>query len=379
MTTFTNAHTFYRVTWNNSSPHDYSALTNSQAGGIDPATPYAYHDRVSITSNVAVSTAVMAQGETILVNGQALSFNSTDYISDIVNTVNALMRFTGVFAHTAYAANCITFTNDLDNLGAPIQLAEGNGTALAKLGIAADSYKLRPSEYGTAVTGFTNGDTITINGTQITFTTAGGLTQPGVVSTINSQSTQSGVKAYAYGGNKIQLASVYGGPWVLGGTNVSHTGHTAGMHFGYPDNLTSSTNKNQANLRWQMVVNQLETVATPIFVGDYVATGNFNGNADVSTLTFTVGYEHVDQLSTADEYNAGVNLTGAAAIKRFVARGLAGFDTRNVRVFDPTLTPRGNVAVAVNSTLIQQATASAIAANVSVVEDNVSVSLISYT
>ena len=151
------------------------------------------------------------------------------------------------------------------------------------------------------------------------------------------------------------------------------------MHFGYPDNLTSSTNKNQANLRWQMVVNQLETVATPIFVGDYVATGNFNGNADVSTLTFTVGYEHVDQLSTADEYNAGVNLTGAAAVKRFVARGLAGFDTRNVRVFDPTLTPRGNVAVAVNSTLIQQATASAIAANVSVVEDNVSVSLISYT
>ena len=321
----------------------------------------------------------MSQGETILINGNPVSFNSTDYITDIVNTVNSSMPFTGVFAHTGYAANCITFTNNFDNMGAPIQLTEGNGTALAKLGFANYIYKLRPSEYGTAVTGFTNGDTIIVNGTQITFTTAGGLTLPGIVSTINNSSAESGIKAYAYGGSNIQLASVYSCPWVMSGSNISHMGHTAGMHFGYPATLTTSNNKNQANMRWQLVVNQLNSVSTPIFVGDYIPTGNFDGNADLSTLTFTVGYEHVDQLATVDEYDPGTTLVGAAAVKRFVARGLTASDTRNVRIYNPTLTARGNVAVAVNSTLIQQLTAGNIVANTSIVENNVSVTVITYT
>jgi hypothetical protein len=374
MTTFSLNPTYYQVTWSLTSPTDYSGLTGDGSGGLDPITPFETNRIVSITGNQSITTTVMSDSETINVNGQIITFMSTDTLADIVDKINTVKKFSGVVASQQVAGTYLTLSNAPKREGYPFYLAEGNGTALAKLGLAAATYRHYPSEIGGAFTSVTNGMNVTINGTTLVFT-AGGLSS--VASQLNSSSAQTGVIAYE-AGPYLQLASENGQPWVINSGNaVANLGFPVGTYGGYPDTVTSSLSKERGNMRWQQVINELEYSASPILIGNMVMTGNVDVTPE--TVTFTVGYDRPAQVTTvarSDEPDAGTVLVGVDAVKRAVARALTVSMAGNRKVFDPTIDQYGAYADRPNPIRIQRVTASAIdtVANIAIVEDNLSVS-----
>jgi ribosomal protein L29 len=285
---------------------------------------------------------------------------------------------TNVIAHNGVQSNYVTLTNGMGHCGESIDLEEGTG-ALAKLGIVAGAYKNHPVVIGGNFSNFANGDSFDINGITVLMTTAGGLDQAGAVATINSYTLATGVVAYR-AGTKIQLASLYGQPWTISGSNAAKMGFNPGLYGGSPTNIELSLNKTLANLRWQMAVQQLEQFATPFLLNDQLGTGNYDGQTELTTISFTVGYEHPDQVATADELNDGAMLYGTAAVKRAVARALTSSNTSNCNVFDPTLDTRGAYAVRPNPIRVMSVTADGIdiPANLATIEGNISVTIISF-
>ena len=73
MTTFSLNPTYYIVTWNDNSPNDYLSLGGNQAGGLDSTTAINYNRLVHVTGTTAVSTNVMSDGETIIINGYTVT------------------------------------------------------------------------------------------------------------------------------------------------------------------------------------------------------------------------------------------------------------------------------------------------------------------
>lgn len=379
MTTYKPIPTYFRVTWNQSSPNDYTNLAGNRAGGVDPTTAYQYNNSISITGHQPILSTPFSDGDSFFLNGQEISFTSSDTLADVISKINLYSIETSVIAHDGVQTNYVTLTNASGHSAEKIEVAEGTG-ALAILGFDAGAYRYHPSDVGTTYTNFTNGDSFVINGITITMTTAGGLDQTGAVSTINMKTSQTGVIAYR-AGTKIQLASIYGQPWALSGSNVTKLGFPVGTGGGHPTNITLSIRKSYANMRWQQVVNQLEIFSTPFMLNDILGTGNYDGQTELTTLGFTIGYEHPDQLVTEDELNPGTMLSGTAAIRRAVARGLTATYTRNVDVFDPTIETRGSYAVRPNPLRINKLAAAGIDTfeNIATLEENISVSMISFT
>lgn len=381
MTTYKPNPTYYRVIWNSASPNDYTALTGTQSGGLDNVSPIAYNRKISITGNASITSNVMTTGDSLLINNQEIAFISTDLLADIITTINMYRPLTNVIAHNAVSSTYVTLANANGFEGEPIQLAEGTG-ALAKLGITAGVYTDYPNAIGTSWTDLNNGANVTINDVTVTFTTAGGLDLTGAVDTINSYTNVTGVSAIPAAGN-LQLTSTVNHPIYISGPNVSTIGFTAGPYGGSPSTIDQSTRKALANLRWQQVINQLEIFATPFMLGDVFATGNYDGSGNTTTFGFTVGYEHPDQILTValpGEYDAGTTLTGTAAIKRAVARGLAAVYNCNVNLFDPTIEVRNSLAVRANPVRVVNLTATGIGTTgeLADLEDNISVAMITY-
>lgn len=381
MSTYKINPTYYRVTWNQTSPTDYSGLTGNQAGGLDSSSPTAYNRRVSLTGTVSVTSTPFADGDSLFINGQEIAFSSDDELATILEKINIASLLTNVIAHNAVNATYVTITNAMGDEGTYIELAEGTG-ALAKLGFTAGTYAYSPCVVGGSFTNFTNNDTFTINGVTITMTTAGGLNAAGAVATINNLTAQTGVVAVR-AANTVQLASVNGQPWTTGGANASKLGFPAGVYGGSPSTLAQSTNKVLANLRWQQVINQLTMFSTPFMLNDQLGTGNYDGSDELETFSFTVGYEHPDQISTVEaegEPNPGNVLVGTKAIKRAVARGLVASYYTKVNLFDPTTETRGSYAARPNPVRIVKLLAEGIDTidNIATLEDNISVTMIAY-
>lgn len=370
--------TYYRVTWDQASPTNYTGLTGTRAGGVDGVSARRYNNRISVTGTVSIVGTPLADGDTMLINGKTVEFNSADTLSTIIEKINMASLLTNVIAHNGVGATYVTVTNSASDIGDVIELEEGTG-ALAKLGFTAGSYKSYPRVVGGAFTSFTNGDTFAINGITITMTTAGGLDQAGAVATVNAQLNNTGVIATKAAAT-VQLSSINDQPFTTSGANASKLGFPAGIYGGSPSTLQQSIDKTLANSRWQMVINQLEIFSTPFLMNDLLGTGNYDGSAPLTTLSFTVGYEHPDQISTEDELNPGTVLTGTAAIKRAVARGLTASYTGNFKVFDPTTETRGSYAIRGNPSRIMTLTADGIASpsNISTLEGNISVEMIAY-
>lgn len=370
--------TYYRVTWNQASPHDYTGLTGSRAGGLDAVTPYKYNNRVYVTGWVNCSSPVLSDGDSLLINDVEIAFSSTDTLADIIEKINMYSLLTDVIAHNYVSTNYLTLTNGMGHCGSVIELTEGTG-ALAKLGFAARGYKNHPSEVGSGFVSFSNGDTFTINGILVTMTTAGGLDQTGACATINALSYRHGVIA-TRAADQIQISSLYGQPWTLSGDQIAKLGFGAGRYGGSPNTYAQSVNKQLATMRWQQVVNQLELFSTPFMLNDQLGTGNYDGTGELTTMSFTVAYEHPDQIQTEDELNAGEMLTGTAAIKRAVARGLTASYTGNQQVFDPTIEARGALSVLPNPIRIVKLTANGIDTpdNIATIEGNITVSMIAF-
>jgi hypothetical protein len=103
-----------------------------------------------------------------------------------------------------------------------------------------------------------------------------------------------------------------------------------------PTTYAHSQAKERGNVRFQFIVEQLGRMAN-CYVTQMTATGA-SATAEADPFVFHVEVERGDSvLHTLDESNAGVTLTGSAALKRCVARALIESRTTNRDMYDPTL------------------------------------------
>lgn len=380
MTTFSINPTYYQVTWTQTTEAaDYSGLTGIYAGGLDSTSAANYNRIVFITGNATLTGNPMNDGDAIIINAYTIKFNSGDTINSILGKINTASKFTGILADTRVAANHITLANSPGQEGKPFYIADGVSGSLGRLGLAAGEYRLYPSMIGSAYS-TVNGGNVTINGVNITFT-SGNLSS--IVTQLNNYSASTGVTAYSAGGH-LQLASNSGQPFCINSGNVvANLGITTGNFGGYPSTLVNSQNKERANMRWQQVINQLESFSTPFFVGNVVTSGDKTGDSAPNTFSFVVGYENPDQIytvATLDEPDAGTVKTGTDAIARSVARAMVSTLASNRKIFDPTLQSYGAYTDRPDAFRIENITAGAvdqIANLVSQVEQNISVTQVS--
>jgi hypothetical protein len=129
-------------------------------------------------------------------------------------------------------------------------------------------------------------------------------------------------------------------------------------------------------MRWEQIVNNLGLLISPIFLDDVIKTGNFTGEAPVTTMAWTVGYDRPSHLYYEDSTSLGSYLTGVNALKRLVAEALIVDLQGNQEVFDPTIQGYGNACARPNPLEILRVTAAALDTVVTDVEDNITVSII---
>lgn len=370
--------TYYRVTWTGNSPTDYNALTGNQAGGIDNTHPERYNRMIRITGTD--SSVSVTNGHSFKINQVTVTFTTAGglNLAGVISTINLLTTEHHVYA-VELPSNYVTLINASGWEGNSIELGAGStGTALADCGLTAGVYNAWPFVASSAMNlPLTNLDNIKINGVTVTFVT-GALDLTGVVNTINAASTLTNVVAYKAGAG-MALASLVGQPFTLAaGTTVGTLGAlglTAGNQGGSPSTLAQSLNKERATMRWDNVVIELGQLISPVFLGEIVKTGNYDGTAAVTTLTFTVGYDRANYLVTENELSAGNYLYGADCVKRLIARALVQTTVGNQEIFDPTITTFGTECARVNPTQIMEITQEAIdaVADIVTVENNISV------
>lgn len=103
--------------------------------------------------------------------------------------------------------------------------------------------------------------------------------------------------------------------------------------------VTASFVKQRGNIRFGFVQQQIQFEQN-IYISNVVTNNAANSNpalATVNSITFVATMERSETpVSTRDENNAGVILTGDAAIKRMVARALIEGSTNLRAAADPT-------------------------------------------
>lgn len=371
--------TYYRVTWDIDTAHNYTTT-----GGISPLSSLQFFNTVAL-SGVAASPT-MTDGDVLLLNNYEIGpFDSSDTVAIIVGRFNDMSQYTGVVASENWTGY-ITLQS-VDPVDAPILLANKIGTPVEDLGLSVGTFDLINPTYGNTFTTLTNTHAIVLNGVTITFTTAGGLDIAGACATINLATSLTGVVATAWT-DKIQLNTLDGSPIYFGnpaaGTATANLGFAISTAYGGAMNLLEAIAIEKAALRWKGIINTVETGLTAYLYGATVMTGSTtDGNQSPTTVAWTVGVENIDHvyaLTEAGEPEAvGTVLTGAAAIKRLVARALTLEWAENRNVFNNTLTVRGALALRENPVIVQRITATAIdtVANIATIESNIAVSLIS--
>ena len=371
--------TYYRVTWNGLTPIDYNALLLDQSGGLDNTLPEKYNRLIKLVGTDG--TVSVAQNDSIRINDVEVVFTANpSVLADVITAINALTTEHKVIAF-AYDTSYLGLQNAWGREGEPILIAAGVGTALAQLGITAGIRSTWSGVFGTASPTLpTAGQDIKLNGVTVTFAAGDVGTIAAVCAKINTQTPQHEVIAAPAGGG-IQLTSVTGKPFVLSNGAVytaANMGFTAGNQGGTPTTYAQSLSKERANMRWDAVVFELGWLISPVFLGEFAKIGNITGTAPVESLSWTVAYDRASYLSTEDELNPGVQLTGAKCIKRLIARALVNTYVSNQEIYDPTLTTVGNTCVRVNPTQIVQVTAAALddAADLDDVEGNITVTQI---
>jgi hypothetical protein len=370
--------TYFQVTYDNNTPTDYSILTGNQAGGLDSETAWQIQSLIKTTGGSVVSGTPFVDGSTIIINGYSVTFTSNDNLADAISKINLMTKFTGVYADQSVASGYITLQNAPGFEGTPFYLKEGNGTALATLGLnnpgyyPAGQYINYPSTVGsTAFSNVGTNSNVSINNVTITFT-SGNIQS--AVSQINSYTSQTGVAAEV-AGPYLQLESAgWSQPWVINSGNaLTDLGFSTGVYPGPISNLTLSEDKERANMRWFQTVSQLESTATPSYFGSITRTGNV-GNAALNSITFTVGYECYSALQTQAlvcEPDYPATFTGTAAIQRWVARAMVNTWNSNRKVFAPCACQIGGTAFFSNQARILNITAQGVDTNVMVVSNNI--------
>lgn len=104
-----------------------------------------------------------------------------------------------------------------------------------------------------------------------------------------------------------------------------------------PTTVANSISKERANIRYDNMVSTLGLLGN-LYIVQNVAVGA-DANTPATSYTFLLISEHGDSvLSTPDELNVGATLTGAAAIKRAIARSFMINNIDFGDYYDPTTT-----------------------------------------
>lgn len=375
--------TYYRITWTLDSPTDYTG-SGDTAGGLSPLTSIQYKNLVVVTGTID-GPGPMAGGESVLLNGYSIVFEAGDGIDEMIERFNSMTQYTGVMASNNWA-DYLTLQS-MDPVDQPINIQNENGTPLAAIGIAPGVYTLSNPIYGGTFTTLTNGNSIILNGVTVTFVT-GALDIAGACATINAGTSVHNVVATPWT-DKIQLNTVdnspifFGNP--LGSTATVDLGFANNTAYGGAMNLGEARIIERGALRWKGVMMTLETSLTAFVYDMNVLTGSTtDGNSPPTTVAWTLGVENIDHLYCITEdgepETVGTVLHGPQAVKRLVARALTRTWSENRNVYNNTLTVRGTYALRENPIIVERITAEAIdtVADITAIEDNITVSMISY-
>jgi hypothetical protein len=378
MTNFTLMPTYYQVTWNETTPTNYTSVNGtgtSQDGGLDSKKAFDYYRTITVTGTTAITSTPMSAGSTLIINGYTITFAAADTMNDIIRKINIWYRSTKVIADQRVQTTYVSLSNSPGNEGAPIALVEGNG-ALAILGFKPGVSANFPQMVGGAYTTTTPGSNVTINGFNVVFSSAQTLAQ--LVSNLNAQTNNTGVVAAA-AATYLQLApSTQGQPFILNNVNAT-IGWSSGLYCGNPTTIAQSTAKELANMRWEQVIQQMSFSTTPSYVDNLVVTGNYIGNAVPTTFSFTVGFNDPDQIITTslptEPDAAGTVFIGEYAVQRWVARALTNSYLSNREVWNPTLNQVNAFAVFNNTPNIIPLTVAGIdiTANIVTLAQNITV------
>lgn len=371
---------YYRITWNLTSPTDYSSV-----GGVTPLTSIQYKNSVVLTGTVNGPT--MSTGDILLLNGVEIGpFDSGDSSSDIVDRFNLMTAYTGVIASTNWS-DYITLQS-IWNVDVRILLEEKVGTPCADMGLPTGSFALSNPIYGGTFTTLTNGQSIVLNGVTVTFTTAGGLDVNGACSTINSGTYVHNVVATPWT-DKIQLNTLDGSPIFFGspgsGTATANLGFAINTAYGGAMDLAEAREIERANMRWKGIILSVENSLTAFTYNQPVMTGSTtDGNSPPTTVSWTLGVENVDHVYciTADgePETTGTVLHGTDAVKRLVARALVQEWSENRNVFNNTIDVSGTYSSRKNPVIVEYLRAPALdsLSDIDTIEDNITVVQIPY-
>lgn len=376
MTLYHQIPTFYRVTWTNNSPTNYTS-----AGNVSPFNSVQMNNTVAVTSTNNSPTFV--NGDSILVNDfQIGPFSNTATISNVVTAFNYVTQFTGVMASQSFPGYLTL--QSIDPPDQMIAMTDLTGTPLEELGLAsAAGFTLGNANYGGAFGSPSAGSNLVINGVNVTISTT---TVAGVVAAINQSSPVTNVVALPYAGN-IQLNSKDGSPIYFG---QSTSGASAAVGFAdntaYAGAMTSAlaVNFEQANMLWKNIINNVESIVSPIYWGSIAVSGGntTDGSVVPTTVSWTIGISDPAALVTAtlagEPETTGTILYGIAALTRLIARGLVTSYTENRKLYNNTVTLRGAYALRENQVNIVTMTAPALdtSSNIHLIEGNLAVTLI---
>jgi hypothetical protein len=135
---------------------------------------------------------------------------------------------------------------------------------------------------------------------------------------------------------RVEIAAIAGTANAAGFVDATRV-ETYMMNGGAaPASYTNSTNKERANVRYKLVLENVQTMGN-MYVSNVIATGATVDTAPTKIgMTFEV--ERGDSiLYTRDELTPGVELSGANAIIRCVARALCETKVIRGEIYDPTL------------------------------------------
>lgn len=113
-------------------------------------------------------------------------------------------------------------------------------------------------------------------------------------------------------------------------TMTGGAGSGAAFKFGgYPLDLATSTARARGNVRYRMMLDQIQLMANA-----YAC--NFDYYATVGTTSLTLYFERDEFVMTPDETTPGITLFGVAAVERCIARSMLKSKTTLRDVYDPT-------------------------------------------
>lgn len=375
MATFSPTPTYYRITWDDSSPVDYSSRS------ITPLNSVQYNNSVVISGGDSPSPN---DGDTIQLNGYAVGpFYNSDSLSNIIDKFNAMTPYTNVMASENWSGYLTL--QSIDPVQQPILLQDSGDYSLARLALPGGEFRLYNPIYGGSVGTVYNGNTAVINGVTITFTTGGGLNRGGIIDTINSKTAATHVVANYWANGGIQLNHQQGEPILFGhgspGTSTA-IGFADNTVYGGGMTVESAVLMEEGYLRWRGIQNSIESVVTPHYYGSIAMTGSTTDGYQLpDTVSWTVGIEHIDQMSTVvlsgEPGSAGATLTGVDALKRLVARALACSYTENRKVYNNNISVGTTSGQRLNPVYIKSVTADATDSSISSLESNITVTLIS--